>query len=107
MPPVPRAWEPANDVERTLRHAWEREDSALFRRSLAGAPLYLPGFTDGGRGTGPVGGAATPQRLLTRRRGERTYLLVFTSPEALYEGIGEVIDGWRLTSVAELSRAWP
>ena len=103
MQPVPRVWEPANDVERTLRYAWEREDGALLLRTLAFAPLYLPGFSAGGRG------AATeqPQRMLTRQRGDRTYLLVFTSAEALYEGVGEVVDGWRLTSMAELVREWP
>jgi hypothetical protein len=95
-------WEPANDVERTLRYAWDRDDPELFVRTLAGAPLYLPGFAGGGRG-----GTGQPQRLLTRRRGQRTYLLVFTSPEALYAGVGEVVEGWRPTSLTELVQAWP
>jgi hypothetical protein len=98
-PSVPRHWEPANDVERTLRYAWEQEDGLLLLRTLAGAPLFLPGFTGGGRG-----GSADPQRLLTRVRGGRTYLVVFTSPEALHEGVGGVVDGWRLTSIPELVR---
>lgn len=102
MQPAPRVWEPANDVERTLRYAWEREDGALLLRTLALAPLFLPGFS----GDGPDG-TRQPQRMLTRSRGDRTYLLVFTSPEALYEGVGEVVDGWRLTSMAELMRTWP
>jgi hypothetical protein len=102
MPTDPGAWEPANDVERTLRYAWEQEDGLLLLRTLAGAPLYLPGFTGGGRG-----GSAQPQRLLTRVRGDRTYLIVFTSPEALHDGLDEVVDGWRLTSVPELVRTLP
>ena len=101
-PPARPEWEPANDVERTLRYAWDRDDTELFVRTLAGAPLYLPGFAGGGRN-----GTDQPQRLLTRRRGQRTYLLVFTSPEALYAGVGEVVDGWRPTNLAELVHAWP
>lgn len=101
-PPLLPEWEPANDVERTLRYAWDRNDTELFVRTLAGAPLYLPGFSGGGRN-----GTAQPQRLLTRRRGERTYLLVFTSPAALYAGVGEVVEGWRPTTLAELMHAWP
>jgi hypothetical protein len=102
MPTDPGAWEPVNDVERTLRYAWEQEDGLLLLRTLAGAPLYLPGFSGGGRG-----GSAQPQRLLTRVRGDRTYLIVFTSPEALHDGLDEVVDGWRLTSVPELVRTLP
>jgi len=103
MAPGPRQWEPANDVERTLRHAWERDDTGLYLRTLAVAPLYLPGFDDQRART-----AGEPvQRLLTRQRGGRTFLLVFTSPEALYDAVGEVVDGWRLTTVAELAQAWP
>jgi hypothetical protein len=99
MPAAPRTWEPANDVERTLQYAWEHDDSGLFFRTLAHAPLYLPGFR--------AGSAGEQQRVLTRHRGDRTYLLVSTSLEALYEAAGELIDGWRLTSVAELTRGWP
>jgi hypothetical protein len=99
MPAAPRAWEPANDVERTLQYAWDHQDSGLFFRTLAHAPLYLPGFRPENAGE--------QQRVLTRQRGDRTYLLVSTSLEALYEAVGEVIDGWRLTSLAELTRGWP
>lgn len=90
-------WEPANDVERDLRDAWLRNDNIAFLRTLATAPLYLPGFS----------GRDVAQRLLTWSHAERTHLLVFTSPEALFQQLTGVVDGWRLTSVAELAGARP
>ena len=91
------AWEPANDVERDLRDAWLRDDTVTFLRTLATAPLYLPGFA----------GGDNAQRLLTWPHAQRTHLLVFTSPDALYQQLSGVVDGWRLTSVAELARSRP
>jgi hypothetical protein len=91
------SWEPANDVERDLRDAWLRNDNLMFLRTLATAPLYLPGFS----------GRTVEQRLLTWSHARRTHLLVFTSPEAMYQQLTDVVDGWRMTSVAELARALP
>jgi hypothetical protein len=41
---APHVWEPASDVERVLRDACLRNDTVAFLRTLAAAPLYLPGF---------------------------------------------------------------
>jgi hypothetical protein len=90
-------WEPANEVERALRDAWLRNDNVAFLHTLATAPLYLPGFSEPDRS----------QRLLTWRHADRTHLLVFTSPEALFAQLTGVADGWRMTSVGELAASLP
>ncbi len=90
-------WEPVNEVERLLRDAWLRDDTVAFLRTLAAAPLYLPGFTRRGAG----------QRLLTWQHDDREHLLVFTSPQALRQQLAHVVDGWRLTDMTELIRSRP
>jgi len=91
------AWAPANETERILYDAWRSHDTVEFLRTLAEAPLYLPGFA----------AREGSQRLLTWRHDAQTYLLAFTSPEALYQGLTDVVDGWRLTSMSELIAARP
>jgi hypothetical protein len=81
-----------------MREAWAAGDADAFADLLVKCHLYLPGF--------PVDDAGE-QRLLTRRRGDQTFLLVFTSVEALHEAVAPRTHGWRLTSFAELTRAWP
>ncbi|HEY1484660.1 MAG TPA: SseB family protein [Micromonosporaceae bacterium] len=105
-------WEPVNEVERTLRHAWLHNDTVLYLRTIAAAPLYLPGFAP--PGASPAGSdrpdpssPAEGQRLLTWPRDGRTYLLVFTSPEALFQQLRGVVDGWRLSNMTELIGARP
>jgi hypothetical protein len=87
-------WRPANEVETALRDAWLRDDDVLFLRTIAAAPLYLPGFT-------------SSPRLLTWQRDGRAYLLAFTSPEALYQQLTGVVDGWRLTDMTSLIAGRP
>jgi hypothetical protein len=99
---APVTWEPANEVERALRDAWLRNDTVGYLRTLATAPLYLPGFSE--RSTTEQHSA---QRLLTWQHDERTHLLVFTSQEALRQQLAGVVDGWRLTDMAELARSLP
>jgi hypothetical protein len=103
------SWEPVNEVERTLRHAWLHNDTVLYLRTIAGAPLYLPGFAAFPAELDPPGTdrPAPRQRLLTWSRDGRTYLLVFTSPEALYQQLRGVVDGWRLSNMTELIGARP
>jgi SseB protein N-terminal domain len=91
------AWAPANETERILYDAWRSRDTVGFLRTLAEAPLYLPGFA----------AREGSQRLLTWRHDAQTFLLAFTSPEALYQGLTDVVDGWRLTSMSELIAARP
>jgi hypothetical protein len=97
MTAVPATWEPANEVERTMRDAWLRNDTVSFLRTLAAAPLYLPGFSR----------RDTEQRLLTWQHDGRVHLMVFTSPESLHQQLTGVIDGWRLTGMAEVIRSLP
>jgi hypothetical protein len=93
-------WTPANEVEHRLRAAADNSDLAELLGILAGVPLYLPGFHDGGE---PADTGR--QRLLTRDRDGVPYLPVFTSPEGLHRTV--TADGWRATSLAELARTTP
>jgi hypothetical protein len=96
---MPRtSWQPANDVERRMRQAWDQGDADAFADLLMESPLFLPGFEVDAEGR---------QRLLTRSRGGQTFLLVFTSVEALREAVGTLTTGWRQTSFAELAAALP
>ncbi|AEV84434.1 hypothetical protein ACPL_3539 [Actinoplanes sp. SE50/110] len=92
------AWAAANSAERRLARAWADDDADSFADVLLHADLFLPGFPDDG---------ASGQRLLTRERGGRTFLLVYTSVEALQEAIPAVGVGWRRTTFAELVGSWP
>ncbi|AEV86748.1 hypothetical protein ACWT_5730 [Actinoplanes sp. SE50] len=92
------AWAAANSAERRLARAWADDDADRFADVLLHADLFLPGFADDG---------ASGQRLLTRERGGRTFLLVYTSVEALQEAIPAVGVGWRRTTFAELAGSWP
>jgi hypothetical protein len=83
------AWSPANETERTLGAAIEAGDAERYTRLLAGAPLYLPAYPDG-------------HRLVTYVRDGQTYVVVYTSPEALRRAADERIAGWRVTSLVEV-----
>ncbi len=91
-------WRPNNEAERRMQQAWDQGDADAFADLLMSSPLFLPGFEVDAEGR---------QRLLTRNRDGQTYLLVFTSVEALREAVGTVTTGWRQTSFAELARALP
>lgn len=93
------AWAPANDVERELEQAVGGGDIRAVMRILAVAPLVVPGFRDETEGEGGR------QRLLTRERDGVPYLLVFTSPEALYRATPA--DGWRETTLTEVVEGTP
>jgi hypothetical protein len=69
----------------------------VILRTLAAAPLYLPGFSR----------RDTAQRLLTWQHDGRVHLMVFTSPQSLHQQLSGVVDGWRLTGMAEVIRALP
>jgi len=95
-PPQDGRWVPANELEEALQAAAAAGDRGQVMGLLATAPLYLPGVEDR-----PGAG----QRLLTKDREGVPYLLVFTSVQTLHRVIRR--DGWRLTTLAELVRAWP
>jgi SseB protein N-terminal domain len=94
----PAVWQPANDVEHRMRDAMAADDVPGYVRALGSGPLYLPGFEAEPDGR---------QRLLTRARDGRTYVLVFTSVEALTDAVGLVTTDWRPTTLVDLAAAWP
>lgn len=94
----PAVWQPANDVEHGMRDAMAADDVPGYVRALGSGPLYLPGFEAEPDGR---------QRLLTRVREGRTYVLVFTSVEALTDAVGIVTSDWRPTTLVDLAAAWP
>lgn len=81
-----------------MQDAWDSGDAEAFADLLTESPLFLPGFETDAEGK---------QRLLTRNRGDQTYLLVYTSVEALREAVGPLTTSWRQTSFGELARAIP
>jgi hypothetical protein len=93
--PAGATWSPANEVERSLYRALADGDAECYTRLLAGAPLYLPAFPDSPEG----------QRLVTNVRDGRTYVIVYTSPEALRRAAGERVVRWRITSLVEVVAA--
>ncbi|MFC0531059.1 SseB family protein [Phytohabitans kaempferiae] len=93
------AWTPSNDVERELQEAVADGDTGAVMRILALAPLVVPGFRD------EPDGQEGRQRLLTRERDGVPYLVVFTSPEALYRAVPA--DGWRATTLTEVVSGTP
>lgn len=93
------AWAPANDVERELEQAVGDGDINAVMRILAVAPLVVPGYRD------EPDAQPGRQRLLTRERDGVPYLLVFTSPEAMYRAVPA--DGWRATTLTEVVSGTP
>jgi SseB protein N-terminal domain len=93
------AWAPVNDVERELQRAVGDGDIDKVRSILAVAPLVVPGFRD------EPDAEPGRQRLLTRERDGVPYLLVFTSPEAMYRAVPA--DGWRATTLTEVVSGTP
>lgn len=108
---MPVDWRPANVFEQVLAYAHEHDDGELFYRTLARTPLYLPGFVPGfapGFADTDMAAGLTPtQRVLTWPRGGRTYLPVFTSPQALGAALPGRGDGWRGTHLAEVATWLP
>jgi hypothetical protein len=90
-------WAPDNEIERILGEAIGAGDAERYTRLLAGAPLYLPAFPDSPDG----------QRLVTHVRDGRTYVVVYTSPEALWRAADGRIAGWRMTGLVEVVAGRP
>jgi hypothetical protein len=97
--PTP-GWQPFNDTERRLLDAVLAGDVAVAMGIIASVPLFLPGFSEDDAGL-----VHTRQRLVSSAREDGPYLLVFTSPETLHGAVPA--DGWRVTSLTELSRGTP
>ncbi|MEU9837716.1 SseB family protein [Actinomadura sp. NPDC048032] len=85
-------------LEAALAEARERGDQHGYLELLARATLYLPAPGD------PEGGE---HQFATARFGDGTFVLAFTSPEAMDRSLQGQAVHHRQASLAELSRRWP
>ena len=91
-------WQPANESERALVLAAGVDDRRAYFQVIAMSDLYLP----------QVAGDDSPeQRFLTVHALDNVFLPVFTSVEALAGQYGHMINGYTVTTYAELRRKWP
>jgi hypothetical protein len=79
--------------------AAQAADQRAFFQVLAEADLVLPRFTQDDDHDG--------QRFVTAGLFGLTFLVVFTSVEAMAARLPGLVDGYALTSYAELSQKWP
>ncbi len=93
-----QAWEPVNDVERTLADAVRTNDTRAYFQVISFAELFLPRqLTD----------PADAPRLYTVPLFGHTFIPVFTSEQGVADVFTGVVDGCALTNYAELRRKWP
>lgn len=85
-------------LEAALADARERGDQSGYLALLARAVLYLPAPGDPGAGE---------HQFATARFGEGTFVLAFTSPEAMDRSLQGQAVHHREASLPELSRRWP
>ncbi|MEU8307263.1 SseB family protein [Actinomadura sp. NPDC048955] len=85
-------------LEAALTEARERGDQHGYLELLARATLYLPSPGD------PEGG---DHQFATAQFGDGTFVLAFTSPEAMDRSLQGQAVHHRQASLAELSRRWP
>lgn len=85
-------------LENALAEARERGDQRGYLELLARATLYLPSPGDPG---------SAGHRFATAQFGDGTYVLAFTSPEAMDLSLQGQAVHHRQASLAELSRRWP
>lgn len=93
-------WEPATEVEVTLRDALRANDQQRYFRVLARTELLLPV-------SAPVLPGRTSMNWGTWTTGGRTHVLAFTSVAALRVGLGEHAGANRRVTYAELVDHWP
>ncbi|TDB83093.1 SseB family protein [Actinomadura sp. KC216] len=85
-------------LETALAEARERGDQHGYLDLLARAALYLPAPGDAG---------AADHQFATARFGDGTFVLAFTSPEAMDHSLQGQAAHHRKASLAELARGWP
>jgi hypothetical protein len=96
---VTEAWEPANGTEHALARAAAAGDRREFCRLIAEAELVLPRFVHDNGGEG--------QRFVTATVLGETYLLVYTSVAGMRARLPQGVDGYSMTTYAELRSRWP
>ncbi|WP_165976002.1 SseB family protein, partial [Actinomadura rubrisoli] len=87
-----------SSLETALAEARERGDQQTYLELLARAVLYLPATGDPN---------ATDHEYATAQFGAGTFVLAFTSPEAMDLSLRGQAVHHRQASLAELSRRWP
>lgn len=93
-------WRPATDTEIALSTAAESGDRTAFLAALAAGPLLLPISPAAAAGQEPV-------RWATAAQDETTFLLAFTSAEAISACLPGQHVPYRVTNLADLVAAWP
>ncbi|MWA00183.1 hypothetical protein F8568_007305 [Actinomadura sp. LD22] len=95
---APRPERPSGTaLEIALAEARERGDQQAYLRLLARATLYLPASGD----------PTTEHRFATAQFGDGTFVLAFTSPEAMDRSLQGQAVHHREATLPELSRHWP
>ncbi|MBO2459199.1 SseB family protein [Actinomadura violacea] len=95
---APRAERPSGTaLEIALAEARERGDQQAYLRLLARATLYLPASGD----------PTAEHRFATAQFGDGTFVLAFTSPEAMDRSLQGQAAHHREATLSELSRHWP
>ncbi|TDC58258.1 SseB family protein, partial [Actinomadura sp. GC306] len=87
-----------SSLETALTEARERGDQRGYLELLARAVLYLPAPGDPG---------AAEHQFATAQFGDGTFVLAFTSPEAMDRSLQGQAVHHREASLSELSRRWP
>ncbi|MFV2177428.1 TY-Chap domain-containing protein [Actinomadura sp. LOL_011] len=85
-------------LETALTDARERGDQRGYLELLARAPLYLPA---------PNNPGGTDHQYATAQFGDGTFILAFTSPEAMERSLQGQAVHHREESLARLARRWP
>lgn len=93
-------WEPATEVEVTLRDALRANDQQRYFRVLARTELLLPV-------SAPASAGQASMNWGTWSAGGRTHVLAFTSVAALRACLGEHAGANRRAAYAELVDHWP
>ncbi|WP_229071633.1 SseB family protein [Actinoplanes sp. DH11] len=91
-------WEPVNEIERAMLLAVGEGDRQAYFQLLALADLFLPQV---------AGDDSRDQRFLTVHAFDEVFLPVFTSVQALAGQLRGAINGYTVTTYAELRRKWP
>lgn len=93
-------WEPANDLEQQLFDAMQRGEQDRYFQVLGATDLLLPIPMD-------ANGAPNPTGWATWAYEGRTYLLAFTSREAMTSTLGQYAGEFRTARLGEISARWP
>ncbi|MGA8112311.1 MAG: SseB family protein, partial [Actinocatenispora sp.] len=93
-------WEPANELEQRLLDAMQRGEQDRYFQVLNETALLLPVPMD-------ANGQPAPGGWATWAYEGRTYLLAFTSQQAMVATLGQYAGEFRTAHLADISANWP